>query len=130
MLIDGGRFIFTCLDGSAVHKLLCSPENNGGEWGDKEKYFVKKNYNSNKFTGTNQMIDILLPFADKLMSEQLVNLTKIKKVFEKNKLRLESNNSFGNYMDLFEKQYPALYKEMDDLDRTYISLHSYMVYIK
>jgi hypothetical protein len=128
LLSTGGRFIFTCMNGSKIFDLF---QDNATEWGDGLKYKIKKLYNQSKFTGLQQKIDILLPFSNGgFYTESLVNLDLLEKNFLKKKIKLESQDSFEMYLDTFEQTQPRLYNNLDELDKEYIKLLSFSVYYK
>lgn len=137
LLADGGRFLFTCMNGEAVFNLL-RKSGNGNEddkkysaWGDGNKYFIKMKNKASKFQGGEE-IEILLPFSDgALFKEYLVNLKLIEKEFKKKKIKLESQANFGsNYLNKFQEYYPYIFNKMDDADKEYIKLLDFSIYHK
>jgi len=130
LLPEGGRFMFTCLNGEKVYNLLNRSKNL--EWGDYKKYFIKfVCKNTMKFKG-GEGIDILLPFSDeKLFTEHLVNLRVVEKCFKNKKISLEIEANFGDiYLDNFKKYNNEAYNSLDDLDKEYINLLYFAIYYK
>ncbi len=126
LLASGGRFMITFMDGKKIFDLLSL----SNEWGDGTKYKIKKIYRGAKFTGINQMIDVLLPFSDgKLYQESLVNLELLEKYFAKKKIMLESHDTFETYLPLFQRTQP-LYNRLDAMDIEYIKLLSFAIFYK
>lgn len=118
LLPCGSRFMFTCLDGARVFKLLKKDK----EWGDGKKYHIRKLYTTTKFTGVNQEVEILLPFTDgKYYREPLVNLAMIKKNMRERKISCEECNTF----DIFQDQ-----DNLDYLDKNYLQLITFCVFYK
>lgn len=132
LLASKGRFIFTTFDGKKVFDLL---KKNNGEWNHSEngklKYSIKKDYNSNKFTGENQKIKLLQPFSeDTYYSEYLVNNDTLEKEFKKVGINQELCESFEIYSKDFQKENKKDYDLMSDADKMYSYLYNINVYYK
>lgn len=80
MLPRGGRFMFTCLNGAEIFKLLKTDQPGVYQpWGNGKKYLINPCFTNKIFAG-GEDIDILLPFSDNtLYRESLVNLKLIEK---------------------------------------------------
>lgn len=131
LLKPGGVFIFTAFNGQKVFDLL---ESNNGEWnykdGDKLIYSIKKKYTGG-FTGTNQKIDVLLPFSNnQYYTEYLINIAYLTNEFEKKKFTLINDDTFNIYLNNFEKLKPYFYKEMTNGDKEFTGLYSFYVFHK
>ncbi len=125
LLNKKGMFIFTAFDGESIHKLFASeyynPEAKTWELG---QYLIKKMYNSETFTGTNQKIGVKLPFSDgKLYEEYLINIDYLVASLEKKKIQLIASDSFKIYL-------PDYKKKMTDEDKTFVSLYNFYVFQK
>lgn len=131
LLPSGGRFMFTCLNGEEIYKLLqTDKEGIFQQWGDGEKYLIKPCFTNKKFVGGEE-IDILLPFSDNnLYKESLVNLSIVEKKFKKKKIMLESQSNFGDlYLNKF-KETDKLSDKLDAIDLEYIKLVWFSIYYK
>ena len=132
-LKSGGRFIFTAFDGKDIIKLL---NENNGNWtikqGNDIKYSIKKQYEVNMLQDIGQKIDVLLPFSnDNYYTEYLVNIDYIAEAFQQHNIILESDQSFGEYLDAFKKENYKVYESLDSNDKKYVSLyHYYCLYKK
>jgi SAM-dependent methyltransferase len=128
-LKPGGRFVFTAFDGQKVYDLL---EENKGHWDAMPRFSIKSNYKEDVFMPVGQKIKVLLPFSkNEYYEEYLVNIKYIEKEFESYGISLESNKSFGDYLDDYKRVNNRNYQEMDDIDKKYVSLyHSYYFYKK
>lgn len=131
LLPSGGRFLFTCLNGEEIYKLLqTKTEGVFQPWGDGTKYLIKPRFTNKKFVGGEE-IDILLPFSNNtLYKESLVNLSLVEKKLKKKKIMLESQSNFGDiYLEQF-KQTEIVSKELDIIDLQYIKLVWFSIYHK
>jgi SAM-dependent methyltransferase len=128
MLPSGGRFLFTCLNGEEIYKLL--QDNEFKPWGDGKKYLIKPQFANKKFRG-GEDIDILLPFSNNtLYRESLVNLALVEKKLKKKKIMLESQANFGDiYLSKFRESDP-LSSQLDSIDLEYIKLVWFSIYYK
>jgi SAM-dependent methyltransferase len=119
-LKPGGRFVFTAYDGRAVLGLL---NKHSGNYTIKNKsnetiYSIKAAYQTNTLADVGQKIDVLLPFGLDYYREFLVNIEYIAAEFKKHKIILESDVSYGEYLESYpnnrvltadDKQYVSLY---------------------
>jgi hypothetical protein len=131
LMPSGSRFLFTCLNGEAIYKLLeTNKEMVFHQWGDGEKYLIKPQFANKRFIGGEE-IDILLPFSDKkLYRESLVNLSLVEKKFKKKKIMLESQANFADiYLEKF-KQTDILFEKLDKIDMEYLKLVWFSIYYK
>lgn len=125
-LASGGRFMITYMDGKKIFDTLKL-----GKWGDGKKYRIEADFVSEKFTGVNQNINILLPFSDgKLYRESLVNIDLLEKKFKAKKFTLESTSCFDIYLNTFMTARSDLYKFLDDIDRKYIEFLRFAIFYK
>jgi SAM-dependent methyltransferase len=134
ILAPGGIFIFTAFNGEKVFDLLKDIDSTKS-WkrreNDQLKYSIKKKYTSDKFTGVNQKIDVLLPFSGgKYYTESLINNELFTNELEKKKIRLMAESSFDMYLDKFKKNKPHFYEKLTNGDKKYVSLYSFHVYHK
>jgi len=106
LLAKQGRFIFTTFDGRRVFDLL---EEHNGRYDIKEnnddtkdsgavKMSIVRKYKKGKFTGVDQLIEVLLPMSNDYMEEYLVDLDQIEKVFRKHKLLKEMQMNFREFL--------------------------------
>lgn len=123
LLSSGGTFIFTCFDGSKIHKLL-----NTGDWNayDDEvlKYSIKKKYQSDSLE-IGQKIDIILPFTrGEYYEETLVDINYIINAFNAigaSKYKTEIC-PFGKYISGYKNK-----SDLSDDDVKFVSLYSAVV---
>ena len=132
LLKSGGKFIFTAFNGKVVFDLL--QENNGrfSIWENNVlKYDIKKKYTSKTFTGTSQLIDVLLPFSSgEYYTESLVNNNLLEKYFKKKKMNIELHDSFEKYYEDFKKDNRKVYDQLTENDKEYIKLYYFSSYYK
>ena len=122
-LKTGGHFVFTAFDGKSIIRLL---NDNEGEWThkvkDKIQYSIKKQYKVNFIEPIGQIIEVMLPFSSsEYYKEYLVNIDYITEIFEKYGFYLETNKSFGEYLQEYMQlnKHNSLTKE----DIKYVSLY-------
>jgi SAM-dependent methyltransferase len=132
LLADGGRFIFTAFDGQLVFNLLLQ---NNGMWnafdGDALKFSIKREYDSEEFTGSGQAVKVLLPFSGgDYYDEYLINNDELDEYLRKNKIILTRSENFVINMPDFRRENARAYRKMDRNDRIYVGLHNYNVYQK
>ena len=120
-----GRFLITCFDGKAIFDLLSDKD----EWStENKKYSIKKAYTSPELTSLNQAIDVLLPFSGgSYYREYLVNMQFIETVVNDNGFKVLANESFATMLRQFKKNNPKVYNQLDESDKEYISLYSFMI---
>ncbi len=137
-LKPGGRFVMTTFDAKDILKLL---NENSGNWtvnaGSQIKYSIRKTdtdpktYTSTVLEPIGQKIDVLLPFSnDQYYTEYMVNIDFIAEELQKLNFVLEIDQSFGEYLESFEKQNPKGYASMDANDKKYSSLYHYYCFYK
>jgi SAM-dependent methyltransferase len=129
-LKPGGRFVFTAFDGQEVVDLL---EENGGEWKSdiKNKFHIIRDYSGTLIQPVGQKIKVLLPFsADAYYTEYLVHIDFIEAEFAKLGMVLETNQSFGEFLQEYERIDRKSQTKMDDDDRLYTSLYHYYGFYK
>jgi SAM-dependent methyltransferase len=132
LLAPGGVFIFTAFDGEAIFDLIGEES----EWNSYKnnskhelKYSIKKLYRSDTFTGSNQKIDVLLPFSNgTYYSENLINISSFKQECKKKHITMLASNSFKSYLDKFKDVKPQFYSQLDDSDIKYVSLYKYYIF--
>ncbi len=126
LLKVGGYFIFTAFNGEKVFNLL---EQSNSDWSYKDEtreYSIKRKYKDKNFLEYGQKIEVVLPFSsEEYYEENLINLDVIIKDFTNHNFLLKENESF----EIFLKEYPNL-NLMNDYDKTYVSLYSYVVFQK
>jgi len=130
ILKKGKPFIFTCLNGEAVHKLL-KPYKTNKSWDVEEdgvmKYSIRKLYKEKEFMKNGQKIELILPFTGKeYYTEYLVNIEYLLKLFENKKYTVVQNYSFEKLLPKFKDQNPVVYDQLTDDDKTFIGLYSYV----
>jgi SAM-dependent methyltransferase len=133
-LAPGGVFIFTAFDGQTIFDLI-GEESEWNSYTDKSKkelkYSIKKLYRSTTFTGSNQKIDVLLPFSNgTYYSENLINISNFKQECKKKRITMLASNSFQSYLDKFKIVKPQFHKQMDSFDMKYVSLYNYYIFHK
>jgi SAM-dependent methyltransferase len=135
ILATDGIFIFTSFNGEKIFKLLELNANSDGIWNKynnagKLLYSIKKKYKG-VFTGSNQQIGVLLPFTDgEYYTENLININVLNAQLEKKKIKLIANESFETYLDKFSVNKTNFYKQLNDIDKEYISLYHFYIYKK
>jgi SAM-dependent methyltransferase len=133
-LAPGGVFIFTAFAGQNIFDLIGEKS----EWNSyideskqELKYSIKKLYKSTTFTGSNQKIDVLLPFSNgTYYPENLINISNFKQECKKKRITMLASNSFQSYLDKFKTEKPQFYKQMDSSDVKYVSLYNYYIFHK
>lgn len=74
-----------------------------------------------------RMIEIKLPFTDKLMSEPLCYVDAVVRVARDVGLGLVQTGGFEGYNGEFERNNAVMHATLTDGDRAYIAMHSYIV---
>ena len=136
ILAPGGIFIFTAFNGEKVFNLLAEHADENGVWNKynadaKLVFSIKKKYAGDLFTGSNQKIDVLLPFTNgEYYTENLINTNMLNSQLEKKKINLIAADSFDIYLKRFQVEKSHFYDRLDDLEKEYISLYHFYVYHK
>lgn len=136
LLAPGGIFIFTAFNGEKIFNMLASHANESGEWnkydsGGKLLYSIKKKYTDDVFTGSNQKIDVLLPFTNgEYYTENLINTTTLTDTLKKKKINLIADDSFNIYLSKFAIDKGRYYSTLTDDDKEYCSLYHFYIYHK
>jgi hypothetical protein len=134
LLAPGGIFIFTAFDGQTIFDLIGEDSEWNSYMDDSKqelKYSIKKLYRSATFTGSNQKIDVLLPFSNgTYYSENLINISSFKQACKKKHITMLASNSFNSYLDKFKDTNPQLYKLLTPSDIKYVSLYKYYIFHK
>ncbi len=139
MLKPGGVFMFTTMEGDRIFKLFSggsrSLRKGGGvtRWELKEpgqdalgaKYAIERRFDSNNLTAAGQMIAVKLPFSDEMRPEPLANIRHIIDAAKTAGLKLEEHGNFADYMDAASGA--PFFDKLTEHDKTYISLHTYVV---
>lgn len=124
MLMPGGIFMFTTMNGSKVFDLL---EKEGPEWfvkeGEVKKFAINKKYKGKTISAAGQDISVLLPLSDEMKDEPLANISAIITEAERIGFQVEINTSFAQDFDDFARTNASLNAQMTDDDRFYIDLH-------
>ena len=124
-LKPGGRFVFTAFDGESIVNLL---KENKGEWNSKmpNKFSIKKMYHGDALLPDGQKIKVLLPFSNgEYYEEHLINISYLESEFAKYNLLLETNQSFGEFIDDYNNK-----ANLDEDDIQYVSLYHYYSFYK
>jgi SAM-dependent methyltransferase len=136
ILAPGGIFIFTAFNGEKVFNLIADHADEHGVWNkynDDEKlvFSIKKKYTGSTFTGTNQKIDVLLPFTNgEYYTENLINVDVLNNQLAKKKINLIACDSFDIYLKKFQSDKVHFYNKLSTNDKEYSSLYSFYVYHK
>lgn len=125
MLQSKGRFMITCFDGKKIFDLL----QDTNEWTSKnKKYSIKRAYTSKEFTDLNQPIDVLLPFSGgTYYREYLVNFNFLERIMNQHGFKVIANESFSTMFQQFKRNNPKVYTQLDDADKEYTSLYSFVI---
>lgn len=125
----GGLFIFTCFDGNRLFDFLKTTKKDESiDLG--EKYSIKKLYNDTKFKSYGLKISAIHPFSSgQYYEENLVDIANILNVFKKSKYTVLQYGSFGDWLDKY-KQKNSKFDQMDQDDKIYASLYSYITLVK
>ncbi len=128
MLKIGGLFIFTVMDGKAVHELL-RPVKINQQWEAREnnvlKYAIRKLYAGDKLTPVGQKVSVLLPFSDEMYEEPLCNVDTVITEAAKLGFEVELNASMDKFADKFLRADKALSDRLTPDDKKYVALHRF-----
>ena len=128
-LKPGGRFIFTAFDGNAIMELLEETSEYKSEI--KDKFHIMSDYESKVLKPYGMRIKVLLPFSlDEYYTEYLVNISYLEDVFSKHNMILETDESFGEYLDSYSRVNKSGYSSLDDDDKKYTSLYHHYCFFK
>ena len=133
ILDAGGIFIFTAFDGEKVFNVLAE---NTGKWerydeAGKLIYSIRQKYTGATFTGTNQKIDVLLPFSGgEYYTENLINVKALNEILAKKKINLIASDSFNIYMDKFSQDRGQYFSKLSNYDKEYCAFYHFYVYHK
>jgi SAM-dependent methyltransferase len=136
ILAPGGIFIFTAFNGEKIFNLLADHADAHGVWNKynsdgKLVFSIKKKYKGTIFTGTNQKIDVLLPFTNgEYYTENLINTTVLNEQLVKKKINLIADDSFNIYLSKFATNRSSYYSKLTNSDKEYCSLYHFYVYHK
>jgi len=98
LLPKGGKFVMTCINGKELHRALTVPENPF-----RSGYQFRLCGSYNKFTGIDQYVDVLLPFADgQFYRECLVSIDLITRMFRRKKMALVESVPITTYLADFD----------------------------
>lgn len=132
MLKVGGRFMFTVMNGEAVHALLRDLPD-GGVWekheGVQRKYSIKKKYKTASIQSTGQMISVWLDLAQDYIDEPLCNLAYVLEEASKMGFSVASCESMEKYWDKFKNRFPQHASAVTDDDREYSALFSRVILV-
>ncbi len=132
LLGPGGVFIFTTMDGTAIHKQL-SNVGVGQFWELREhdhaepKYRIQRLYSEDKLSDAGQMIKIKLPFTKELREEPLCNIKYLLGVAKELGLRTISNDTMDYLDSEFAKIQPSLFEKLTPVDKQYTGLHRIVI---
>jgi hypothetical protein len=131
-LAPGGIFIFTAFDGQSIFDLIGEKKS----WdiyneSNVLKYSIKKLYRSGNFTGSNQKINVLLPFSNgTYYPENLINISSFEHECNKKRITMMASSSFNAYLDKFKKTKPQFHSQLNSDDVKYVSLYKYYIFHK
>lgn len=130
-LKPNGRFIFTCFDGQRVFDVLQTNDTMTWREGTNIKYSIQRRYQSDQFTDLGQKIGVILPFTNReYYDEYLVNLQTLRSMLTKLGFQQEISDSFGSMLPKFKKVNAKEYTHLSTIDKEFVSLYSYNVFIK
>lgn len=133
LLKPGGKFGFTCFDGSRVNKLL-SGKQMGESWvaieEDFVKYQIQKMYSGDNLTTRDQIIKVKLPFSEELYAENLVNIENIIDQFQKKHYKVVMRRPFSDFINDFAEENPSEQKKMTENDIFYTGLYELVIIVK
>jgi hypothetical protein len=121
------------MDGARIHDLLEKEgvAKGGGKtvaWegmdGHNLKHAIHKKYTGSKLTPVGQTISVMLPFTDELRDEPLCNVDHVIKVAGTLGFKLDLRDSFSAYVDKFAESNGVVARNLTDLDKKYIDLHT------
>lgn len=126
MLKVGGVFMFTVLNGKKVFELLKGLKR-GESWSAGDKYKITRNYQGNTLAPAGQNISVLLnTISDDMYEEPLCNIDTVVSEAKKLGFALELNESMATHMDRFTKAHRAIAENIDENDRIFNELYSYV----
>lgn len=153
----GARLIFTVMNGAAVEKAIAAGPWQVSEDGGIKYYIKHKNAAGVVADGASikgggkgssapstkaallakaaavpsdmfgKMIDIKLPFTDKLMSEPLCYIDAVARVARDVGLTMVETDGFSGYNSEFERNNAVMHAKLTPGDIAYIAMHSYIV---
>lgn len=127
ILEPGGRLIITYLNGKKIFNLLSEQKHRNAEW-NCGKYSIRRKYISNIYTGSNQKIEIKLPFSNGYYEEYLFNIDILTDAFKAMKINEESRGTFAEFIDAYSRNY--INYKLDAHDCQYVQLNEYVVYYR
>ena len=131
LLKPGGFFFFTAFDGKKIFDALGSNDAWERREGESLKYAIRKKYTSDALEETGQSIDVLLPFSGgTYYTEYLVNFKYLANEFNLNGFVTKRTGSFSDYMPLFKRDAPTVYKKITADDSEYVSMYGYGIFQK
>lgn len=127
-IIDGlldinGRVAITYLNGKKVFNKVIK----NGSW-NRGKYSINQKFISRNYTGSNQKIDIRLPFSDGFYEEYLFNVNYLIDHFKPKKIIKDSCGEFSDYVNAYEANHKQF--QLDADDKEYIELLEYIIFKK
>jgi len=129
LLIKGGLFVFTVMDGKAIFDLL-SDLDEGQKWvameNGVEKYGIKKLYSGAKIEPSGQTISVRMPFTNEYYEEPLCNVEYIIKLFTAKKYAVEMNSNFLDKINSPEVLSAKAGGRLTANDKHYIGLQRYV----
>lgn len=129
---NGGRFIFTVLDGSRVHDKLLKHDivkNSAYNFVQDSvcKYSIKRLYRVDKFAKHKCNIELTLPFSQgEYYKETLVDVENLINQFEKCGFERELYAPFTKLLPNFEKHNKQYFDMLDEADMEFLKLYSYV----
>jgi hypothetical protein len=132
LLIPGGRFEFTTMDGELLFKML-EDYPVGGAWELKDapetavKYKIIREYAGDSLTSAGQMISVKLPFAEAPRREPLCNISKLLELAKTMKLKTISSEIMDASATAFAVTHPNLARKLSAADDQYTKLHRMVI---
>jgi SAM-dependent methyltransferase len=136
LMKNGGRFVFTMMDGLRVHEKFLKHDVAKDSTYDFDqdgvvKYSIKRLYKVDKFARNKCKIGITLPFsAGKYYKEILADVEYVVNMFEKNGFEREQYSPFTKLLPNFEKHNRQMFESLDAADLDFLKLYSYVTLYK
>ena len=132
-LNDNGKFVFTCIDGNNLFKIL---KENSNYMSSDMTWKITKKYKNNTFPNSEDSlgmkIDVYVESIGQTIEEYLVNIEYLKIIAEKHQLLFKTATNFKeiyNYVKSNNINYGSL-QEMTDNLKDYSFLNNYYIFEK
>ncbi len=136
LLKSEGEFSFVFLLGDRIHdKFISSSIKQNEKLNYIEngtlKYSLQKLYSGDKLENAGQKINVLLPFSQgKYYEENLVNIDALTVEFGFMNMKRRECVPIENKLETFEKVNNSVYAELTKIDKEYLSLFGYAIFVK